>query len=178
MLERRKRALTKGPKFINFVTEGAKGKSGVEGGGILAMAADWEMRADIHQRIGFPEEVVSTSLRSDIVLWSRNSKQVLMTELTVPWEDRIEEARERKRLKFQQLVEDCQEQGLRIWCLPVEVGCQGFPGQSLWRTLRLLGVVGAERKKLMGAVSRQVEAASGWIWRKRDERWSGHHQQC
>ncbi|XP_069128682.1 uncharacterized protein [Argopecten irradians] len=90
---------SQGPKFINFGKAEVKGKSSVEGDGILATAADWEMRADIHQRMGFPEEVVSTPLRPDIVLWSRNSNQVIMVELTVPWEDRIEEAHERKRLK-------------------------------------------------------------------------------
>ncbi|XP_069118938.1 uncharacterized protein [Argopecten irradians] len=82
---KKKRALTKGPKFINLVKAGAKGRSSVEGGWILATAADWQMRADIHQRMGFPEEVVSTPLRPDIVLWSQNSKQVLMVELAVPW---------------------------------------------------------------------------------------------
>ncbi|XP_069109960.1 uncharacterized protein [Argopecten irradians] len=87
---KKKRALPMGQKLNNFVKVGAKGKSSVEGVWILTTAADWEMRADIHQRMGFPEEVLSTPLRPDILLWSRNSQQVFMVELTVPWDDRIE----------------------------------------------------------------------------------------
>ena len=47
------------------------------------------------------EEVVAiTTLRPDIVLTSVASKQVILLELTVPWEDRMEEANERKRTHF------------------------------------------------------------------------------
>ena len=70
-----------------------------------------------------------------------------MIELTVPHEDRIDEAQERKRLKYQELVEKCQDKGWKAWCLPVEVGCRVFPAQSLWITLGMLGVTGKERKK-------------------------------
>ena len=38
-----------------------------------------------------------TSLRPDIVIWSCVTKQIVIAELTVPWEDRAEVANERKR---------------------------------------------------------------------------------
>ena len=75
-------------------------------------------------------------------------------ELTVPWEERIEEAFERKKSKYQQLVEECQERGWKAWCLPVEVGCRGFAGRSLWRSLRLLGIAGIKRKRVVADVCR------------------------
>lgn len=46
-------------------------------------------------------------MRPDMVLTSDTSKQVLLIELTVPWEDPIEEANERKWSKYQELVEGC-----------------------------------------------------------------------
>ncbi|XP_069134670.1 uncharacterized protein [Argopecten irradians] len=152
---RKKRMISKGPKFVTFVKSETLATGRVEAGMILATARDWEMRADIQQRMGFPAEVASTPLRPDVVLWSRSSKQVVLVELTVPWEDRMEEADERKQQKYQQLVEECQHRGWKTWCLPIEVGCRGFPGQSLWRALRLLGVTGADRRDLISAVSRQ-----------------------
>ena len=94
-----------------------------------------------------------------------------MLELTVPWEERIEEANERKLVKHQPLIEDCQQRGWKSWCLPVEVGCRGFVGQSLWQALRILGVTGTVRKKMISEVSREAEAASRWVWLKREERW-------
>lgn len=42
-----------------------------------------------------------------------------MVELTVPWEERMEEAVERKKTIYQ-----------RVWCFPVEVGCRDFAGKS------------------------------------------------
>ncbi|XP_058485986.1 uncharacterized protein LOC131459868 [Solea solea] len=59
------------------------------------------------------------------------SKQIVLLELTVPWEDRIEEANERKRAKYAALVEECQRNRWRARCHPTEVGCRGFAGQSL-----------------------------------------------
>lgn len=79
--------------------------------GILATAGDWEMRADLRRQLKFPEEMMSTSLRPDIVLWSKATKQVILVELTVPWEERIEEAHELKRKKYQALAHECQQKG-------------------------------------------------------------------
>ena len=47
---------------------------------------------------------------------------VAMLELTVPWKERLEEARERKKLKYQGLVDDCRDNNWRVLCLQVEVG--------------------------------------------------------
>ena len=53
------------------------------------------MRVDLGRQLKFPEEIAITSLRPDIVLWSQSTKQVALIELTVPWEERIEEVHER-----------------------------------------------------------------------------------
>ena len=55
------------------------------------------MSADIGGRMAFPEEVVVTRSRPDIVLWSPQTRQVIMIELPVPWEERVEESHELKR---------------------------------------------------------------------------------
>ncbi|XP_076075792.1 uncharacterized protein LOC143046522 [Mytilus galloprovincialis] len=157
--------------FLLRSVAGEKKDNQAEGLGILGTASDWQMTANIHQRMSFPAEIAATSLRPDIVIWSQGTRQAVLLELTVPWEDRIEEAYERKMAKYQQLVEDCKQRGWRTWCMAIEVGCRGFAGQSMWRALRTLGVVGAERKKLITEVCRVAEVASQWIWRKRDEVW-------
>ncbi|VDI13370.1 Hypothetical predicted protein [Mytilus galloprovincialis] len=67
--------------------------------------------------MSFPAEIAATSLRPDIVIWSPGTRQAVLLELTVPWEDRIEEAYERKMAKYQQLVEDCKQRdgGRGVW---------------------------------------------------------------
>ena len=42
-----------------------------------------------------------------MIITSEALKHLIMLELTVPWEERIEEANERKRAKYQELVEEC-----------------------------------------------------------------------
>ncbi|KAL5016444.1 hypothetical protein ScPMuIL_006033, partial [Solemya velum] len=95
----------KGPKFINFIKGGRKTSRNAnsKASGILATANDWEMQADVGGKTTFPGEVITTTLRPDIVLWSRTSRQVILVELTVPWETRLEEAHERKLTKYQDL---------------------------------------------------------------------------
>ena len=111
----------------------------------------------------------------ELELWSPSTKQVALVELTVPWEERIEESFERKLTKYQALTESCIERGWKAWCFPVEVGCRGFPAQSLWRTFNRLGITGQSRKRALSAIARETEGASLWIWRKREEQWVGGH---
>jgi hypothetical protein len=61
------------------------------------------MRADLNKKLVFPKDIITTSLHSDIVLWSPDSKQVAMVELTVPWEERVEASHHLKRDKYSEL---------------------------------------------------------------------------
>ncbi len=75
-----------------------------------------------------PREIVETSLRPDLIMWSELCKTILLVELTVPWEEGMEAANERKRAKYADLVEDCREAGWKATMCPVEVGCRASLG--------------------------------------------------
>lgn len=98
--------------------------------GLLGTAKDWQLRVDLCKQLRFPENIVDTRLRPDIVLYSESSKRVFMLELTVPWEERMEEASNRKKEKYAELVVDCRSRGWRAQCLPIEVGSRGFAGKD------------------------------------------------
>ena len=104
------------------------------------------------------------------MLWSGNRKQVVMVELTVPWEERVEESNHLKRIKYEGLLQECVANGWQTWVLPVEVGCRGFPAQSAWNAMRILGLVGNKRKEAMQNIVRAVEKASCWLWMRRDDK--------
>ena len=74
----------------------------------------------------FPSYVVLTMLRPDVVILSRTARIVIMGELTVPWEDNVEEAHDRKKEKYEELVMQYKEHGWRAHCYPFEVGCRLF----------------------------------------------------
>jgi hypothetical protein len=136
---------------------------------ILDESDQWEMSVDLKQKLVFPN-IIQTTLRPDIVLWSNKDKCLIMVELTVPWESRCEEAFERKKAKYTYLQEQCREKGWRVWLYPVEIGTRGFPAQSLWRMFSALGIKGADRKRAVGKLSLAAERASSWLWMKREER--------
>ena len=108
MRNQRSAGVVKGSQFISFVreAEASRGKQlKTAAGGILAKSNDWQMLIDVNRQLAFPLHIAITNLRQDIVLWSQTKHTVVLIELTVPYEERVDEAHERKRLKYQELVE-------------------------------------------------------------------------
>lgn len=140
--------------------------------GILTSAKDWQMLVDLERQLQFPSHIALTTLRPDVVLVSESTRQVVMLELTVPWEDRLEEAFERKLSKYAALVSDCQQASWRARCFPVEVGCRGFAAQSLVKAFGTLGIIGERRRRAIRSATDAAERASRWLWLKRGEPWS------
>ena len=98
---------------ITFIRAGEKVQhQPSSSGGLLTTARDWKLQVDLGRQLKFPEHISATSLRPDMVLTSESTKQVVLVELTVPWEDRIEEANERKRAKYAELVTECRSKRL------------------------------------------------------------------
>ncbi len=79
----------------------------------------------------------------------------------------MEEAQERKKAKYADLVAECWRNGWKARCKPTEVGCRGFAGQSLHRVLGLLGICGLHRRR---AKKNIMERASRWLWLRRGTR--------
>ncbi len=129
------------------------------------------MTVDLERQLKIPTHITQSKLRPDIILVSEATKQLILMELTVPLEERMEEAQERKREKYQELVEDCQKNGWRTSCMPVEVGSRGFASHSLSKAYGTLGITGANRRRAIGNNAEAAEKASRWLWLKRGEQW-------
>ena len=138
------------------------------GSSILGGTTGWNMEVDLGKRLVFPD-VVQTTLRPDIVLWSKAGKKLIVIELTVPWETRCEEAYERKKAKYTELLDLCKEKGWRTWLFPVEVGARGFCSQSVCRLMTAVGTSGRDRKRAIQRLSQAAERASSWLWLRREE---------
>ena len=157
-------------KKVNFIVfcKAGQGKNGSKKPstqcGIIPSAKDWKLQTDLGKQLVFPGHIAITAKRPDIILYSDETKQVVLLELTVPWETRIEEAYERKKKSYEELRSDRCNNGWTCWVFPVEVGCRGFPSQSLLNTAKQLGITAKNRKKLLREASSRAEAASHWIW--------------
>ncbi|XP_063058826.1 uncharacterized protein LOC134452393 [Engraulis encrasicolus] len=161
------------PKFIRFHRAGEKPtpQAGARAG-LLTTATDWQLDVDLGKQLKIPARITSTRLRPDMIIVSDSTKQLIILELTVPWEERMEEANERKRAKYQELVEECRSQGWKTCCEPLEVGCRGFAGRSLCKVLTMLGLTGEAKRKAIRSATEAAEKATRWLWIKRADPWT------
>lgn len=79
--------------------------------GLLAIVRYWRLKVDLGKQVKFPETVASTTLRSGMLLISETSKQIVLLELTVLWQESIEDTPDLKKAKYSELVEDSSRTG-------------------------------------------------------------------
>ena len=106
-----------------------------------------------------------TDLRPDITIMSEQTKEMVLIELTVPTEERIEISGELKRAKYECIITEGKKNGWRMRCWAVEIGCRGFPALSMSRLLKDLGYVGQERRKKLEKLGNIAEEASRKLWK-------------
>ena len=73
-----------------------------------------------------PPDILPTQQRSDLVLVNESSKSIIIIELTVPFEQNIRKAHERKFDKYAGLTSDLQGQSYDTKVFFVEVGSRGL----------------------------------------------------
>ena len=110
--------------FISFLKEGSQSKSysSKTRSSILSSADDWQVRSDLDGKGGFLEDISVTALGTNIIIWSETGKEVITGELTVPWEDNIDEAHERKLTKYTELAAECRDRGVgRLYAIHLKL---------------------------------------------------------
>ena len=63
----------------------------------------------------------------------------------MPWEEHMQEAHERKQLKYDNLLGQCQSNGWNALCLLIEVDTRGFTARSLCKALSDIGMIGTTK---------------------------------
>ena len=70
--------------------------------------------------------IKQTRLRPDIAIRSTSTQQLIMVELTVPYENRMEEAHIYKREKYLNLIKELDGAGYKAMAMSVEDGVRGY----------------------------------------------------
>ena len=149
--------------FLWYIAEQVSKPQGQK---FLAAEMDWKMAADLQEALHFPHHIVYTRERPDIVIWSDTVKRVIIVELTVPWEENMEEAFERKELRNENLRMECEDKGWACQVMPIEVGCRGFIGRTTTSYLTRLVLTDRARRRATQQLQTAAERASSWIWSK------------
>ena len=80
---------------IQFVQEGEKVNKTISS---IEDACDWEMQVDSGGKLVVPQEIASTNLRPDIVLWSRSRMRQEAARGALRVNRFLEEARKKSRI--------------------------------------------------------------------------------
>ena len=152
---------------IVFVPEGEKIPPRKEQVEEKPVGERWEVAVDLPEYEQFFP--IPTSKRPDLVLWQESEKVVHLVELTVPHEDNMEAAHERKKARYEELVKECEESGWKAAHFPVEVGCRGYVGVSMRRWLKVAGLSSRKMSGVIKKMQEVAEKASHWIWLKRSD---------
>ena len=87
----------------------------------------------------------NTSRRPDITIYSPTEKQGIVIELTVPAEENLAQANLRKKLKYEDLIQDGHAAGWELKkYFPVEVGSRGMTNTTLRACLKFHGLTKKE----------------------------------
>ncbi|GFO14204.1 polyprotein [Plakobranchus ocellatus] len=137
--------------------------------GLLDGCDDWVVSADLPEWERHPDVIRKTALRPDIVIHSASTQQIIMVELSVPYESRMEEAHAFKEGKYLDLTKELKKDGYEAKVMPVEIGARGFVGSSAYGLLSKLSIGGNKRTKDLRLLAETAENSSRWIWSRRDE---------
>ena len=89
-----------------------------------------------------PPDIMPTELKPDIVIIWKDTKQVAIIELTVPFESNIDNANKRKTEKYSCLDDYIKSAGYKVYFWVLEVGSRGYISKvnmaSLKNTTKLL----------------------------------------
>ena len=85
---------------------------------ILAEANDWTVAADLEGRRHYPQVLIESGKRPDLVLVSSSADAIILVELTVPWEDRLQYSTALKADKYADLSMDLEAKVYRTDLFP------------------------------------------------------------
>ncbi|GFO03166.1 polyprotein [Plakobranchus ocellatus] len=92
---------------------------------------------------------------ANLVRWKRRTTlhahyaKIILVELTVPYESRMEEAHAFKEAKYLDLTKQLKKDGDEAKVMPVEIGTRGFVGSSAYGLLSKLSICGNKRAKAL-----------------------------
>ena len=93
-----------------------------------------------------PPDILCSPQRPDIVILNRARKEIILVELTIPFETNIEKAQEMKAARYAPLVAGLQDVGFKCSYYSLEIGARGILSFGSSKTLSQIS--GASRKRV------------------------------
>ena len=117
----------------------------------------------------YPKTISSKSLRPDIVLLSMANLKIIVVELSIPYESRMDQSNEYKTRKYEDLKKELEKEGYSVIMKTVEIGARGLVEGTLYQFQSQIRIKGRNRSKRIKRLREITENSSMWIWKKRKE---------
>ena len=105
-------------------------------------ADDWRLIwGEEYQPYVFPSQIANTNARPDLLIWSPSTRNCVIVELTVCWEENFQQAHNRKEGKrdYLDIISQGRQNGWNVKYFPVEVAARGVLSDSLGLFLKFMG---------------------------------------
>jgi hypothetical protein len=89
----------------------------------------------------FPVHLYPTDERPDIVLWKDDTKEVILIELTVCFQENFADASQRKLNRYHELVSNMRDAGVRPKMGAIQVGSRGMIDDQSFEPIYRLVIV-------------------------------------
>ena len=158
------------PKHVRFVKEGTKVPKPTpqRPSGILHHATDWIIRADFDDNPTILSTMAATTLRPDLVIFSKSTRKVVIIELTSPVEENLEVRHVEKTAKYmKELVPLIVKNKWTVSFFAIEVGARGYCSISVRKCLFGLGLGAKLVRKSLQKVGMVSLECSFQIWLSR-----------
>ena len=127
----------------------------------------------------FPQHIAQTSLRPDIIMYSNETRQIVLLELTIPAEDNIVQRLSDKEFKYAKLVDDIELNHWKGCIFAVEIGSRGYVAKSFGYAMRRLGALQRQVSKFTQELSRICLRSSYTIYLSRKNKvWRSWETNC
>ena len=144
---------------LKFVTDGGKIYVGskkstyhraIPSQNLLGLDDNWKISVDLPAwRNDYPKVISNNGLRPDIVLFSKENSKVILAELAIPFESRLEQSHVYKTIKYEDLKKELEKEGYSVTVKAVEIGARGFVANTLYQFLGQIGINRRNRSKSM-----------------------------
>ena len=133
----------------------------IPGENFLGLDDNWKVSADLPGCCSdYPKIISNKGLQPDIVLFSNENSKVILVELTIPFESRLEQSHVYKTSKYEDLKKELEKEEYSVSVNAVEIGARGFVAGPLYQFLDQIGINQCNRSKSMKRLTEITENCS------------------
>ena len=133
--------------------------------GILSQASDWKLRADFDNQITVPVFLTPTTLRPDLVIYSKAKKKVIIIELTCCCEQNFTSWHSEKYRKYKkEMIPNIVSNGWHVDFFAIEVGARGYCSTTVKSCLFALGFSHKRVRDALQRIGKIALECSFHIW--------------